>query len=193
MRKLAPLLLLLVACSRPETAVEQKEAAKPVVNPPSVAEAREMIASSAELGEFEFTNAAISLPVDGALRNETTETCVRELREAGWIGVDGSRRLVLTDRSRDDRRFLLRANGLLDIVPLAKKEMGDVSAVTRNADGTSSAPFQWRWLPNDVASTLTACRAAAVLSGGQNATATFIWDGTSWSILKIERAPSTGQ
>ena len=64
---------------------------------------------------------------------------VRELADAGWLAVDGAGDVTLTAKSRNDRRFLLRSNGLLDIVPLAKKEMGTVQSVQANEDGTVAA------------------------------------------------------
>jgi hypothetical protein len=86
-------------------------------------------------------------------------------------------------KAMDDKRFILRENGLLDVVPLAKKEMGEVSAVRMNPDDTATADFTWTWVPNEVGSLFP-----EKYAGTHAARATFIWDGTSWSMLKIEPA-----
>ena len=96
--------------------------------------------------------------------------------------MDGSGKVVLTGKSKSDKRFLVRPNGILDIVPLAKKELGEVTAVRMNDDGTAAADFTWTWVPNEVGRTF-----ADRYAGTQQATATLIHDGTSWSILGIKR------
>ena len=54
--------------------------------------------------------------------------------------MDTNGDISLTDKSRSDKRFLMRPNGLLDIVPLAKKEMGDVTAAADEAAVTEDPP-----------------------------------------------------
>jgi hypothetical protein len=184
MRRLTIALLLFAACARTEAPVEQK-VAPPATPPPTVAEAKELIGGSAELGEFEFTNAGISIPVSGP-RSAPVEQNVKELVSAGWLASRGGT-LELTAKSEGDKRFLMRANGILDIVPLAKKEMGEVREVRKNPDGTAAALFTWRWLPNEVGSALKSGPAAERFEGEQTSTATLIWDGSSWSVLEIER------
>jgi hypothetical protein len=88
--------------------------------------------------QHDFTNAAISMPVAGSSMNEPTREMARQLAAAGWLAIDGAGDIMLSDKSRSDKRFVLRENGLLDIVPLAKKELGDVTAVRANPDGPST-------------------------------------------------------
>lgn len=175
--------LLFLACSAEQPATTTTVAEKPKAAPPPTAQqARELIANAPDFGEFEFTDAAYSLPMERSIRNEPAEAAAKALAKAGWIAVDGSGKVVLTGKSKSDKRFLVRPNGILDIVPLAKKELGEVTAVRMNDDGTAAADFTWTWVPNEVGRTF-----AERYAGTQQATATLIHDGTSWSILGIKR------
>ena len=149
-----------------------------------------MIANAPELGEYQFTNAAVSIPVSAAHMSEPVRDMARALSAAKWIALDGAGDVMLTDRARSDKRFLLRDNGILDIVPLAKKEMGDVTVVTPQADGTAAADFTWRWIPNEVGSVFTSGPVHDRFAEQHEARATLIWDGTSWSVLSIIGAVS---
>jgi hypothetical protein len=177
--------LLLVACSR-EPSTTTTEAPKTQSPPPTKEQAREAIAKSAELSEFEFTNAAWSAPVSAASMSPTTHAEAKDLEAGGWLSFDDAGNLELTERSGPDKRFLLRANGLLDVVPLAKKEMGDVTAVRQNPDGTVAADFTWQWIPNEVGASFKSGPVHDRLAGTQTGTATFMWDGSNWMLLKIE-------
>jgi hypothetical protein len=180
-------LLLLAACSNepaPPTTTAAEQSKTP---PPTAEQARELIAKSSDFGELEFTNAGVTFPVSGAAMSEPARQAAAQLAAAGWLEFDGSGDIMLTDKSRSDKRFILRENGLLDIVPLAKKEMGTVSAVRMNPDGQAVADFTWRWIANEVGSAFTSgMEHDRFAAPSQNATATFIWDGTSWTLLKIE-------
>lgn len=191
MKCLIPLfaLALLFACSaeQPATTTTEAAATPQAPPPPSPDTARTLIAESPAFGEFEFTNAAYTLPTDGSLANENTRAVAKDLADAGWISVARNGDLTLTAKAESDRRFLLRPNGTLDIVPLAKKEMGDVTAVRQNADGTVAADFTWRWVPNEIGSTLQAGFLQERFAGTQRGTATLMWDGSSWSVLSIVR------
>ena len=153
---------------------------------PSAADAKTLIANAPELSEFEFTNAGWTTPVSGASMSTPVRDEARQLAEAGWIALDNTGDLSLTDKARNDKRFLLRSNGILDVVPLAKKELGEVVAV-RDREGEVTVDFNWRWIPNEVG---TAFKTGAVhdrFAAEQQATATLLHDGTSWSVLKIDR------
>ena len=187
MKRLLTAILLLCACSSDETPVADQQPAKPAAPPPPAAEqVRELIANSAELGEHEFTNAGFTTPVSGAAMSAPARQSVKELAAAGWLSVDENGDASLTEKSRSDKRFLLRTNGLLDIVPLAKKEMGAVTAVRANPDGTATADFTWKWIPNEVGSAFKTGIEHDRFAAPQDSRATLIWDGTSWGVLKIE-------
>ena len=185
MKRFLAVLLLLAACNSEQPPIADAESAKTkpaTPQMPSAQEARDLIANSAEFGEYEFTNAGFTLPVSGAAMNEPARATAKELAAAGWLSLDTNGDIALTEKSRNDKRFLLRPNGLLDIVPLAKKEMGDVQAVRGNNDGTVAADFTWRWVPNEVAASFLRDK----YEGTQNATATLMHDGTNWTLLKID-------
>ncbi|HEX7828462.1 MAG TPA: hypothetical protein VF787_02340 [Thermoanaerobaculia bacterium] len=178
--------LVLAACKAEQPAATATESAKPTTPPPpSIAETKELIANSATLGEFEFTNAAFTTPVNLATASEPVRASAKELAAAGWISTDGGT-VALTEKSRGDKRFLMRENGILDVVPLAKKEMGDVTAVTPNPDGTASADFTWHWAANEVGKTFKTGMLAERYATPRTSKATLIWDGTSWSVLEIK-------
>ena len=96
------------------------------------------------------------------------------------IGIDGDGNVVLTEKARTDRRFLLRQNGFLDIVPLAKKELTAVTAVNVNPTGEPLADFQWKWVPNEIGALV-----AERYSGDKQSIATLLWDGSQWTVLRI--------
>lgn len=152
--------------------------------PPTAAEAREIIANSPELSEHQFTNAGWTAPINPGLMSAPVRDEARDLAAAGWISFENE--IGLTEKSRGDKRFVLRPNGLLDVVPLAKKEMGAVIATRNNADGTIAAGFDWKWIPNEVGSSFKKGPVHDRFAAPQRSTATLMWDGTSWIVLKIE-------
>jgi hypothetical protein len=188
MKRLFAIALLLAACSNesapPTTTAAEKAPATPPA--PDAQQAKALIEASPALAEHEFTNAAVSLPVSGAVMSEPLRVQAKQLAAAGWIAFDPAGDIMLSDKSRDDKRFLLRPNGILDIVPLAKKQMGDVTAVRPNPDGTVAADFSWKWLPNEVGSAFTSGVMYDRFAATHDATATFMWDGTAWTVLKVD-------
>jgi hypothetical protein len=186
MRRTLAALLFLAACSNepaPPTTTAAEKAATP---PPSAQQARQMIETSSAFSEHEFTNAAVSLPVSGAVMSEPLKQQAQQLAAAGWIEFDPTGDIMLSDKSRSDKRFLLRPNGILDIVPLAKKQMNDVTAVRPNDDGTMAAEFTWKWIPNEVGSIFTSGIVHERFAMTNQATATLMWDGTNWTVLKVD-------
>jgi len=183
MKRMIAIALLLAACSREETVTTTTVAPKPAAPPPpSADDARKVIQASMELGEYEFTDASYSLPIAGSMMNDPQRAAARDLASAGWLTLEKSGDVTPTEKARNDKRFLVRPNGLLDIVPLAKKEMGTVAALRANADGTVSADFTWRWIPNEVATAFLREK----FEGTHEATATLMHNGTEWIVLKIE-------
>jgi hypothetical protein len=187
-RALALAFLILAACGGGnEEPIQQTETAKPAAPPPpSAQQARELLASSPDFGEYEFTNAGYTTPVSGAAMNEPQRAAAKELAAAGWLTLENTGDIALNEKSRNDRRFLLRENGLLDIVPLAKKEMGDVTSVRQNADGTVTVDFTWKWMANEVGSAFRTGLVHDRFATPQDGRATLMWDGSAWTILKIE-------
>ena len=185
MKRVLPILLLLAACNAESPATTTTQAPKTSHQPPSPAEARAILANSAELDDFEFTTAGFTTPVDLAQTSEPVRAAAKELASAGWIAIRGGR-VELTAKSRSDKRFLMRANGILDIVPLAKKEMDGVTAVRANEDGTVTADFAWHWMPNEVCTAFKTGDLYTRFHTPRTSKATMIWDGTTWSVLKIE-------
>lgn len=174
-------LALLAACSKPAAPSPPSEPAKAAAPaPPSADEAKTLIATSAEFSEYEFTNAAATLPQQQSAMNEPARQLAADLRKAGWIRFDGSGTVVLADKAKNDPRILVRQNGFIDFVPLAKKELTSVTAV-RGAD----VDFDWKWVPNELGSAIRSGAVHDRYAAPQHATATLIRDGTAWSILRI--------
>ena len=183
MRRWFVIALLLVACGQEQPATTTTtQITAPQMTPPGADDARKIIESSPELGDFQFTDAGYSLPVSHSTMNDPQKTAARDLAKAGWIKLDGAGDVTLSDKARTDKRFLLRPNGILDIVPLAKKEMGEVQAVRANPDGTAAADFTWRWIANEVGSAFLRTQ----FEGTRNATATLLVENGEWKVLKID-------
>jgi hypothetical protein len=187
MKRAIAILLLLAACSSDEKPIADAQPQQPAATPPPTAQqARDVIANSPAFSEYEFTNAGFTMPVSGVAMSEPVRQSVRELAAAGWIMLENTGDIALTDKSRGDKRFLLRENGLLDIVPLAKKEMGTVTNVSAQSDGTVIAAFSWRWIPNEIGTAFKTGPVFDRYATDQEGQATLMWDGTNWTVLKIE-------
>ena len=118
--------------------------------------------------------------------NEAHRRTVQELREAGWLAVDGDGNAVLTERAKSDKRFLVRSNASLDIVPLAKKEIVTFSAPQPLPDGKVQVAIDWRWLPNEIGSALKSGLVAQVFAKPHRAKATLMASDGGWTVLMIE-------
>ena len=181
---------LLAACNGqgPEqgaTSTGTVAAARPPA-PPEAAAAAELIAESAEFSEFQFTNAGYSLPLKSSAMNAPARAVAKELAAAGWISIRGDE-IVLSAKAAGDRRWLVRPNGFVDIVPLAKKEFISVTGIEPQNDGTVTAVFTWRWLPNDIAQAFQQSELKERYAGDRRASATLMWDGSSWTVLRITK------
>lgn len=161
----AIVLLLLAACAAPEPKPAQTSSAgapaKQTIPPPSAADAQRIIAASAEFSDYEFTNASVTLPMKAPLPP------------------------YLAGEAKGDKRFLVRPNGYVDIVPLASKELTGVTSVTPNSDGTVSADMTWTWIPNEVGSAFARGPLHDRYAAPQKATARLMWDGSAWTVLRI--------
>lgn len=184
---LALTLVLLAACSNEPAPPTTTAAEQPKTPPaPAAEQARELIANAPDLAEHQFTNAALSLSVSGASMSPTSRADAKQLAAAGWLEFDGSGDIMLTEKSRNDKRFLLRENGLLDVVPLARKEIVSVTAMRTNPDGTAVADFTWKWVPNEVGTAFTSGLIHDRFAATHDSSATLMWDGTEWTVLKID-------
>ena len=183
---LASVLYTACAAEQPVTDTSATVANKARPAAPGAAEARTLIANSAEFSEFEFTNAGWTTPVSSAAMSTPVRDEARQLAEAGWIAMEKTGDVMLTDKSRNDKRFLLRANGILDVVPLAKKEIGEVVAV-RDREGEVTVDFTWRWIPNEVGAAFKTGAVHDRFAAPQQATATLLHDGNAWTVLRIDR------
>lgn len=187
MKRALALLFLLAACSsdeKPIASEQPQKAAGPA--PPSAQQAYDVIARSPAFSEHEFTNAGFTAPVSGAAMSEPVRQSVRELAAAGWLMLENTGDIALTDKSRGDKRFLMRDNGLVDIVPLAKKEMGTITNIAPQSDGTFTVAFTWRWIPNEVGAAFKTGMVQQRFASQQDDRASLMWDGTNWIVVGIE-------
>lgn len=178
---LAIALATFASCSKPATPARRPAApvkAAPAL--PSAEEAKTLIANSAEFSEYEFTNAAATLPLQKSAMNAPAAQLAADLKSAGWIRFDGAGNVVLTEKAKKDPRILVRPNGFADLVPLARKELTAVTAVSG-----AEVDFDWRWIPNELGSAIRSGAVHDRYTAPQRATATLLHDGTSWSVLRI--------
>ncbi len=186
MRRLL-IVLLLSACAaeQPTTDSSTTTAPRPRPAAPTPAEARTLLETAPELGEYQFTDAGWTAPVSGAAMSEPVRAEAKQLAAAGWIMLENTGDIALNQKSSNDKRFLMRANGILDVVPLAKKELGDVQAV-RDREGVVTVDFTWRWVANEVGQAFKTGATADRFATPKEATAELLHDGTKWTIVQIK-------
>ena len=188
MRNLLLLVILtsLAACGAPDEKTAAPPTAPKAPAAPTPSAAQQLIAASAEFSEYEFTNAGASLPLRKRDMNEPALALAKDLAGAGWIRRDGDGNVVLPEKTSSDKRWLVRPNGFVDIVPLAKKEIAAVTAVHDDPAGKPRVDFDWRWIPNEIGSAIKTGLVHDRFAAPQHATATLAWDGSQWTVLKIE-------
>ena len=178
--------LAFAACGGGESKNAAAPAAKPKTPPPPTpAAAKELIAYSPDFSEYQFTNAAYTLPMKKSAMNEPARQAAKELFAAGWIRFVGDD-VQLNEKSGGDRRLIIRLNGYVDLVPLARKEFGEVTAVRGQADGAVLVDFGWRWIPNEIGQAFKSGLVKERFDAPQRATAKLMWDGKTWTILRID-------
>jgi hypothetical protein len=185
--------VLVLACSKPE-------APSPGLRPPSPAAAgeghaqlaapvpdaaRELVTTSGEFSQYEFTNAAYTLPLRKSAMNEPQSVAAKQLAAAKWLLFRGDY-VVLTEKALNDKRFLSRPNDTVDIVPLARKEVTGVSAVRSLPDGNVAVDFDWKWIPNEVGEVFKRGMLHDRYAVPGHATATLMIEGGAWSVLRVE-------
>lgn len=180
----AALLLLASACGKPEPPAKATVASVAAVpTPPTLGEAKTLIAGSPEFSDFEFTNAALTIPLSGPMSAEQ-KSAAKDLASAGWLRKNAEG-IELTAKAKSDRRWLPRPNGTVDVVPLASKELVEVTSVQRGADGNPQVSFGWRWIPNEIGSALRSGATHDRYAEPHRATATLLRDGANWTVLRI--------
>jgi hypothetical protein len=183
------LALLTAGCGQPESkplVTTATATVKPAAAPPNAEEARELINTSGEFSEYEFTHAAYTLPMAKAAMNPEALKAAADLKAAGWIRFDGGGRMVLTEKAKNDKRWLVRANDVVDLVPLGRKEVDKVTTFRPLPDGKIEADFDWHWITNEVGSAFQSGPVHDRYAGHDlHATATLMHEGSSWTVLKI--------
>jgi len=186
--RIAAILLLTLAggCGGHEPASTSKVAVPPprLLAPPTLPEAQTIVASSPEFSDYEFTNAAFTLAMTGSAMSVEQRAAARDLAAAGWLRRNGDA-FELTQKSRSDRRWLVRPNGTTDLVPLASKEVVEATAMQTGADGNPQVAFTWRWIPNEIGSAFVSGPVHERFSIPHGARATLLRDGANWSVLRI--------
>jgi hypothetical protein len=158
--------------------------------PPTTEAAKQLITDSAAFSDYQFTNASYSLPLKRSRFNEVTSKGAEELRAAGWIRFEGDD-VVLEPKAESDRRWLVRPNGFVDIVPIAKKELTEVSSVTPQADGNLKANLCWQWIPNEVGSAFKSGLVRERIETMHCAIADLQpSDDGGWEVLLVEPSPT---
>lgn len=176
MKRLLLIALFAFACSKPEPVapVAKKAAALPA--PPSAAQAQELIANAPDFGDYKFTNAAFTIATKKSAMSPAMMGAAKKLAAAKWLRIDGDDVSV----AKPDPRILVRPNGYIDVVPLAKKEMLGVTSVKQQPDGVVLAEFKWKWVPNELGTAI-----GQPVTTEQTGTAKLMWDGTAWMVLSI--------
>jgi len=185
MRKLLVAALLLCACEKhaTSTAVAPARAPAPHRNCPSAADAQGIIEKSSDFGELDFTQTAVTIPVKKSAMNEPQLDNAKQLAAAGWLKFDGDN--VALIKGKDDPRFNVRANGFIDVVPVAKKKMGAASNVRPSADGCD-ADITWEWIPTEVGAAFKHGPISDMFNKPHHSTATLMWDGANWTMLRVK-------
>ncbi len=192
------LLATLLGCGGGETAstTPVPEPAKTLVEPPSTEVAFDIVSKSQLFSEYNFTRAAFSLPMQANLLKGAALESAQDLAKAGWVFIDEAGNLVLAPKADGDKRFIVRPNGSLDIVPLAKKEFASVDALGHDEEGDVTVDFTWHWMPNEVGQSFEHGEIATRYDGDRKARATIYPTRDGWNVLRIreikveESAPS---
>ena len=184
MKRAVWILLFVMACTGEKPSTTADKPPRPAAQPPTTAEAKEIVRKSSDFSEFQFTNVTYTLPLKQSMMNEPARAAAADLEKAGWIDMHGDQ-VLLSVKGVQDKRFVTRPNGFVDIMPLARKEMGEVTAVRPTAEGVD-VDFTYKWIPNEIGQAFTSGPIHDRLAAPQHeGTATLIHDGTTWMILRI--------
>lgn len=158
---------------------------KATIPPPTVVEAKALLESSPDVSDYEFTLASVSLPAKKSALTPVTSGPAEDLVKAGWLRFKGDD-IVLTGKAKNDKRFIVRPSGDIDVVPLAKKELLSVDAVGHTPEGEPTIEFTWHWIPNDVGKAFQGAIADR-FAATNHARATLLEDSGHWIILNIQK------
>lgn len=163
-------------------------AAAPAVAPPTKAEATQIVGDSAEWSDYQFTYSSWSFQLGTPVAHPTTRQLVDDLVVAGWLRMTKGGVVELTERAKTDKRFLVRANNSLDIVPMAAKELVGVTSIKSEPDGAARAEVRWKWVPNDVGASFRSGFIKERYDAPQVAVATLERANGAWRVRKVEPA-----
>jgi hypothetical protein len=181
------LLLLTAGCGERPAAPADPAPAAPVAELPSPDGAEALIANSPVFSDFQFTLAAYSLPLQREMMNEPARQAAAELRDAKWISLDGGGNVILSEKAQRDQRWLVRPNGFVDIVPIARKEIIEVTDVRSGPENKAFAEFTWRWIPNEIGDAFRSGRVRQRFDSPHRATAELRHGSDGWRVFFIER------
>ena len=188
MKRLACVVLLLAACGGEKpaetttaaTATTTTAAAAPAL--PTLEEAQKIVAESGPFSEFELDYAAVNVPVSLATASEEQRSVADDLKRTGWVTIENDT-VAFTEKAKNDPRFNMRQNGFFDVVPLGKKQIVATKQVVPGDAGQARVFFVWQLVPNEVGKEIDLLSQRFI--DENDAMATLIYDGTSWSVLKI--------
>jgi hypothetical protein len=184
MRRLILIALLAAACGGGEkhatTAIAPARPPAPHRACPSATDAQGIVEASSDFGELDFTQAAVTIPTKKSAMNPPQLDNAKRLATAGWLKLD--RDEVVLTKGKGDPRFNVRPNGFIDIVPIAKKKLISASNVRSTSDGCQ-ADIKWAWVPTEVGAPF---KQSDLFVPTHNATATLMWDGANWTMLRIQ-------
>ncbi|MDX1582200.1 MAG: hypothetical protein R3338_01245 [Thermoanaerobaculia bacterium] len=181
--------MFLVHCGGETDVADTAEAdAEESYEAPTREEAAEIIQKSPDYSDFRFTSVTLSIPMKEEGMHEQMRKYVDELEQAGWLRVDSTGTVVLSDMARSDNRWVERPSGYTDIAPLAKKEFVEVTSVERVDGDTVKVDFVYRWIPLQAGRAIESGLLYETMHSDHYATATLENYGGGWQLFIIRPA-----
>lgn len=162
----------------------ENQAATQSAAPPTKEEAAQIIQKAPEYSDFRFTSVTLSLPMKEERMHEQMKKYAEDLERAGWIRVDSTGTVVLSDKARQDNKWVERSNGFTDIAPLARKEFVEVRSIEQENDRVK-VDFTYRWNANAAGAALQSGLLHETINSPQYATATLENYGDGWQLYII--------
>jgi hypothetical protein len=192
--RIIPILILLLTvltlsnCGQRETDRDEQAPETPqrtALPPPTPEEAAEIVTKAPEFSDFRFTSVTLSIPAQESMMHSQMRSYVRDLEQAGWLRVDRTGTVVLTDKARSDSRWVERPNQFFDIAPLARKELVEVTSVNPAEGGAVNVDFTYEWVQNATGAALQSGLLREILDSHHYATATLQDFGDGWEVYII--------